>query len=586
MMEQASFREELQLLGRVLREEQFRFVLAEYNHLSAIQQTEDFVRKNYPKRAILHVNIKGNHFRGFSQQIKDFRKGIVFIPDFDELFRPENDDFRIAFNQRRDWLAEQPLALIAFLPAGGLPTVMKGMPDFWSRRDAELSLLADLPARSGLVMQEPRISSIGGLGAAGKAAELERLRAEIAAAGSGSFSQLDNLYRQLLPLLEDLGDYPAGLAAARDYHRLAHLQDDAHGGLPSLLYAHERLACFHRYLGQYADAGYHARKALELAETSGDEAVIAEMQNNLATVLQDLGDYVGAKALLEKALASDEHNFGELHPITAVRYSNLAVVLQALGDYAGAKALLEKALASDERTFGALHPSTAVRYSNLATVLQDLGEYAGAKALLEKALASDEHNFGELHPNTAIRYSNLATVFQDLGDYAGARVLLEKAVASAERNFGELHPITAVRYSNLALVLQDLGEYAGAKALLEKALASEERYFGEFHPTTAVTYSNLAVVLRHLGDYAGAKTLLEKALASAERNLGLWHPATAVKYANLASVLMDLKAYSQARPLLEKAQQVFSSRLGAKHPDSEKVKAWLAKLDRLEGKRT
>ncbi|MDV7396258.1 tetratricopeptide repeat protein, partial [Arthrospira platensis SPKY1] len=41
------------------------------------------------------------------------------------------------------------------------------------------------------------------------------------------------------------------------------------------------------------------------------------LQNNLGLRLSDLGDYAGAKTLLEKALASDERNFGEQHPTTA-----------------------------------------------------------------------------------------------------------------------------------------------------------------------------------------------------------------------------------------------------------------------------
>ncbi|MEM9155960.1 MAG: tetratricopeptide repeat protein, partial [Cyanobacteria bacterium P01_F01_bin.33] len=157
---------------------------------------------------------------------------------------------------------------------------------------------------------------------------------------------------------------------------------------------------------------------------------IAELQNHLAMVLRDFGDYEGAKELLEKATASDEHNFGSDHPNTAVRYSNLALVLKALGDYQGAKELLEKAMASDEHNFGSDHPNTAVRYSNLALVLQALGDYQGAKELLEKATASNEKNFGSDHPITAVSYSNLATVLQALGDYQEARELLETATAS------------------------------------------------------------------------------------------------------------------------------------------------------------
>jgi hypothetical protein len=54
-------------------------------------------------------------------------------------------------------------------------------------------------------------------------------------------------------------------------------------------------------------------------------------------------------------------------------------VLQDLGDYTGAKELLEKSVASNEKNFGPDHPSTASSYSCLATVLKDLGDYPGAK---------------------------------------------------------------------------------------------------------------------------------------------------------------------------------------------------------------
>ena len=198
------------------------------------------------------------------------------------------------------------------------------------------------------------------------------------------------------------------------------------------------------------------------------------LNNNLALVLQDLGEYERAKDLLEKAMLSAEKNLGVDHPTTAVSYSNLATVLKDLGEYGRAKELLEKAMLSDEKNLGVDHPSTAVSYSNLAMVLKDLGEYGRAKELLEKAMLSAEKNLGADHPRKALSYSNLALVLKALGEYGRAKELLEKAMLSAEKNLGVDHPTTAVRYSNLALVLQDLGEYERAKELLEKAILSYE----------------------------------------------------------------------------------------------------------------
>jgi tetratricopeptide (TPR) repeat protein len=108
------------------------------------------------------------------------------------------------------------------------------------------------------------------------------------------------------------------------------------------------------------------------------------------------------------------------------------MVLQDLGDYAQAKILFQKAVASDEKNFGEDHPTTACLLQQFGnSVLQDLGEYAQAKTLFQKALTSNEKNFGEDHPNTAIGYANLASVLQNLGDYAQAKTLLQKAVVSS-----------------------------------------------------------------------------------------------------------------------------------------------------------
>lgn len=336
------------------------------------------------------------------------------------------------------------------------------------------------------------------------------------------------------------------------------------------------LALVLRELGDYRGAKALLEKALASDEKNfgTDHLKTANRYSNLALVLKNLGDYQGAKELLEKALTFAEKNFGADHPTTASYYSNLATVLKDLGDYRGAKALLEKANASAEKNFGAEHPTTAISYSNLATVLQDLGDYQGAKALLEKAVASDEKNFGTEHPTTAIDYSNLAAVLRALGDYQEAKGLLEKALASAEKIFGEEHPKTAIRSSNLATVLQDLGDYQGAKALLEKALASNEKNFGTEHPETAISYSNLALVLKDLGDYQGVKVLLEKALASDEMNFGVEHPTTAISYHNLSAMLYELRDYNEALRLSDAALAIVRKVFPAGHPTIETVRWW------------
>lgn len=85
--------------------------------------------------------------------------------------------------------------------------------------------------------------------------------------------------------------------------------------------------------------------------------VLPEEISNLALVLKDLGDYFQAKELLEKAVVSNEKNFGPEHPTTAVSYSNLALMLLDLGDYEKAFGLSEKSVKVLTSTLPAGHPS-------------------------------------------------------------------------------------------------------------------------------------------------------------------------------------------------------------------------------------
>lgn len=327
-------------------------------------------------------------------------------------------------------------------------------------------------------------------------------------------------------------------------------------------------------LGDYKGAKVLLDKAILSAEKcfGVNHPYTALRHSNLALVLKELGDYKGAKELLEKVILFNEKNLGEYDSLIGVYYSNFGLVLRALGDYQRAKVLLEKAKLFNEKNFGSDHPKTADSYSSLGLLLKDLGDYPQAKALLEKAMQSDEKNFKPEHPIMGARYSNLATMLQKFGENQRAKELLEKAMVSYEKNFGVEHPATVDCYSNLGLVLNDLGDYPRAKKLLEKVVTLDEKNFGEQHPDTAISYLNLADILQKLGEYPRAKELLEKAITSNKKYIGEEHPTTAISYLNLATVLRALGDYNGAKGLLEKAVKIFEKALGPEHPYTQRAK--------------
>ena len=286
-------------------------------------------------------------------------------------------------------------------------------------------------------------------------------------------------------------------------------------------------------------------EAVELIVGQFQETMVGQLQGKLGWVLQDFGDYAGAKTLLERALASDEKNFGAYHPTTAVSYSNLGLLLKELGDYGAAKDLIERAIASDEKNFGDDHPTAVRNYSNLGTVLNSMGDLYGAKDYYERALASCEKSFNTEHPTTALISSNLGLVLQKLGDCMSAKELQERALASDEKNYGADHPRTAVSCFNLGSVLFELGDIIGTRKLFERVLAIEESVYGTAHPTTAMTYSYMASVLEKQEELGEALLLAFRALRVFENKLPARHPRRESARRHVARLQARLEAQKQ-----------------------------------------
>jgi tetratricopeptide (TPR) repeat protein len=98
---------------------------------------------------------------------------------------------------------------------------------------------------------------------------------------------------------------------------------------------------------------------------------------------------------------------GAGYPRSVAATFDLAI---AEADFVGARPLLERALAIDEKVLGPEHLRTATCLCSLANVLREQGEYAGSRPLLERALAMHEKTLGPEHPDTATNLSDLASL--------------------------------------------------------------------------------------------------------------------------------------------------------------------------------
>jgi len=153
-----------------------------------------------------------------------------------------------------------------------------------------------------------------------------------------------------------------------------------------------------------------------------------------------------ARPLVERALAINEKALGPEHPSTATSLNNLAALLRDQGDLVGARPLAERALPIYEETLGCEHAWTATSLDSLAQLLQVQGDFRGRG----RSMAICENVLGPEHPSTATSLNNLAGLLRDQGDFSGARPLHERALAIREKALGREHPDTAQSFNNLA----------------------------------------------------------------------------------------------------------------------------------------
>jgi hypothetical protein len=76
---------------------------------------------------------------------------------------------------------------------------------------------------------------------------------------------------------------------------------------------------------------------------------------------------------LTRALAITEAAYSPDHPDVATDLNNLAVILQDLGQLAEARPLAERALAITEATYGPGHPSAAALRANISASSRSTG---------------------------------------------------------------------------------------------------------------------------------------------------------------------------------------------------------------------
>ena len=189
-------------------------------------------------------------------------------------------------------------------------------------------------------------------------------------------------------------------------------------------------------LGQYMSAAAIYERALAIQESvlPRDDIVIARLVTNLGLSYRASGDLKRAEPLLQRALAL----YKSMYPPKALKVADtkihLGLLYRAIGDPGRAEPLLVSALALREEALPATHPLVAGALSSLGLLYYDTGDYARAEPLLARALELREGQlevkasaFGRGHPDVVRLRVRLGWLYARRGEYARAEPLLRRA---------------------------------------------------------------------------------------------------------------------------------------------------------------
>jgi serine/threonine-protein kinase len=266
-----------------------------------------------------------------------------------------------------------------------------------------------------------------------------------------------------------LGD----LKAAEDplQHAL-HLAQESYGAT-SLQTGHSlwTLGVLRHEQGRFAEATELYQRSLQTLTTiNAPPEDVSAVLNDLAKDYDRSQQWALAKATYERALVIDRGVLGDEHPRIALLYCNLATAVQNMGDYKQAEDLYKLAVAKTEKAFGKRHPETALVKGNYGLLLQRLGRLGEAEPLLRENVADWVSLSGADSANVGYARVSLAMLLHDKGELSAAEREFRQALSIYDKSLPLNHPNRATLLMHFARLLTDQGKPEEALSMSEQSI--------------------------------------------------------------------------------------------------------------------
>ncbi|NMO17464.1 tetratricopeptide repeat protein [Pyxidicoccus fallax] len=310
----------------------------------------------------------------------------------------------------------------------------------------------------------------------------------------GEFTQAEGSLHEAALLAERAGDSQT-LARARtglvgvvgsrlerydDGQRLARYAEvaveRAGGGLGLKGPFNNTLAMMEYRSGRYPKAREHFALAAQALEAQGRSAEqeLTLVLSNLGAAQSYSGDYAGAMATLQRALALHQRAEVPNFALQAATWTNLGVVYDRLGREDDSCAATEQALALIQRALPPDHPEVANALHNTVGCSESKGDWEGVASRFQQAIDIVERTQGPDNQNIGIFEHSWGETLLEAGRDAEALPHLRRAYTVLSKSLGDTSPMTALALLGLGQVALGRGEHAEAARLLETAMKGLE----------------------------------------------------------------------------------------------------------------
>jgi tetratricopeptide (TPR) repeat protein len=335
---------------------------------------------------------------------------------------------------------------------------------------------------------------------------------------------------------------------------------------------------------QYNDAMLHFREAEKLIDREHEPQEWVEVQDAIAGLLIDQGQYKSAEDVLQTVVQTGTQRLGPEAPPTLKARSRLTHARWKQGKLAEAETEFRELIRLQEKVLGPEHRDTLVSRNGLAGVLSEQGKYRESEAEHRLVLKLREKVLGPEDRYTLMSRSNLAIALANQGKYAEAETLFREVMKLCEKVLGPEHPDTLRNGIGLAGALSAEGKYAEAEAEYRAMIKLYEKVLGPEHPDTLSTRYLLADSVLLAGRYAEAEALCRDIINLEEKVLGHENSDTLRTRTELALALNKQQKFAEAETLCRDVMKLEEKVMGPEAVDTLFSRQFLANALYGQGK--